>query len=402
MRGVSRLLLGIPVLLAACVTWGPKFSDHPASTAAFNCRVVEGGLTYGVPIERVGLWLGNFLRTSDTNRRRKLAQYWYMVRQISKPMGTRLFAVLVTLAFAGIAILWGPETLGQELHQAEALERMARILTDRDPQVRSAELWGLAPLPGGPESRVRFLYQYTSPEQYLLLLALDTEGATFFASDARTTIIYDPLVGRMRILTGMIPTLYMGLHENNLEFSWGVRENPSNQSSDPASGLDRNLLLDIPAFLQSRNITRREVDSTREGVERLVLTAVNGDRMVFAVDPMAAFQFAEMQIEDANGRKRFEVRVNQSLMTVPHLPDIGAIQKVFKVEKVITTRGLGEIVRLVPDLLLPIAALSTSDDPFRELVDKSMGKKQNWGQIAEQVKRDLPKLRRLLPAPPPL
>jgi hypothetical protein len=33
-RGVSRLLLGIPVLLAACVTWGPKFSDHPASTAA--------------------------------------------------------------------------------------------------------------------------------------------------------------------------------------------------------------------------------------------------------------------------------------------------------------------------------------------------------------------------------
>ena len=34
MRGVSRLLFGVPVLLAACITWGPKWSDHPASTAA--------------------------------------------------------------------------------------------------------------------------------------------------------------------------------------------------------------------------------------------------------------------------------------------------------------------------------------------------------------------------------
>lgn len=34
MRGVSRWLFGVPVLLAACVTWGPKWSEHPASTAA--------------------------------------------------------------------------------------------------------------------------------------------------------------------------------------------------------------------------------------------------------------------------------------------------------------------------------------------------------------------------------
>ena len=279
---------------------------------------------------------------------------------------------------------------------------MARILTERDPQVRSAELWGIAPIAGGPESRVRFLYRYTSPDQYLLLLAFDAEGATFFASDARTTIIYDPRVGCMRVLTGVIPTLHMSLHDNNLEFAWGLHENLSSQSSDPAKSLDRNLILDIPAFLQSQNITRREVNSIEKGVERLVLTATNGDRMVFAVDPMAPFQFAEMQIEDANGRKWFEVHVNQSLPTVLQLPDIGAIQKVFKVEKVITPKGLTEIARLAPELLLPIAALSTPDDPFRELVDKGMGKKQNWGQIAEQVKHDLPKLRRLLPAPPQL
>jgi hypothetical protein len=34
MRGVSRLLFGVPILLAACVTWGPKWLEHPASTAA--------------------------------------------------------------------------------------------------------------------------------------------------------------------------------------------------------------------------------------------------------------------------------------------------------------------------------------------------------------------------------
>lgn len=41
MRGVSRLLFGVPVLLAACVTWGPKWLEHPARTAAVPADTVS-------------------------------------------------------------------------------------------------------------------------------------------------------------------------------------------------------------------------------------------------------------------------------------------------------------------------------------------------------------------------
>jgi hypothetical protein len=277
---------------------------------------------------------------------------------------------------------------------------MARVLTDRNPKVKSAELWGCIRFPGLANDRLRFLYRYAAPDEYLLLLALDEENATFLASDAKGTVIYDPRRGHVLVVSDVIPTFYMGLQANALEFKWGFVGKSSRPSTESATEPADKLILDIPSLLRNRNVVRHEVELTTEGTRRLILTGIDGDRMISTVDTTAPFEYTDFQIENADGRTQFKMRVNHALSAAPHLPDIKTIGTMFKVEQLTAPMNWEGLGRIMETSFTSIAALATTDSSLREWLDSGFSQKKNWGEIEKRLKRDLPKLRRLLPTPP--
>jgi hypothetical protein len=172
------------------------------------------------------------------------------------PFRLRIWRAVGVLLFGGVALLCGSVASGQEPLTAEAIEHMARVLTDRNPKVKSAELWGCIRFPGLANDRLRFLYRYAAPDEYLLLLALDEENATFLASDAKGTVIYDPRRGHVLVVSDVIPTFYMGLQANALEFKWGFVGKSPRPSTESATEPADKLILDIPSLLRNRNVVR--------------------------------------------------------------------------------------------------------------------------------------------------
>jgi hypothetical protein len=305
--------------------------------------------------------------------------------------GVLLFAAVTALGCASGA--WGEES-----QTVDGVVRMAHIVTDRNPQIRSAEIRGYFPFPGQPNTFVWVLYRFESPDEYLLLVALAQDNATFFASDGKKTIFYDPEHKGILVVSNLVPTFQLQVKDNGLLYHWGFVEKSASSSNETAMDSPGKLLFDLPSLLRHPNVSGREVERVGDGRLRFILTAVNGDKNIATVDPTAPFQFTEFQGNTAEGQTWLKVRVNQALPPAPQLPEIETIRTMFGVEQTTVPTNIADLSRLLALTFVPVAAMGPPDSDLRQAVEAMSSSKPNWSRVEESLKRDLPKLRRLLPA----
>jgi hypothetical protein len=159
-------------------------------------------------------------------------------------------------------------------------------------------------------------------------------------------------------------------------------------------------LVDFPSLLQSPNVRGREVESLGGGKHRLTHTFESG-RMIATFDPLSPFAFTSLE-GHAKGRQVFalDLRVNEQVPPLAFaMPRIETLRARFKVEQT-HPDNFKALMRILQVIYLPLGFGAGSDSQSsRDQLDKMFGEKLDWRAMEARYKRDLPKLRQLLPIP---
>ena len=305
--------------------------------------------------------------------------------------------ILGAVLVGGAAALSGSlPVLAQEVPSAEAIERMARVFTELDPEIKAVEMRSYFDY-GDAIGATRFLFRYGSPDQYILLVARAEDQAAYVAVGENKMIIYDVRRGRILLVQGVVPNIRIENRDAKLQMYWGINS-PKETSRESTA----TLLVDFPSLLRFPNVRAREVESLGGGKYRLTHTTESGDRMIATVDSLSPFAFTGLEMH-AKERPRLtlELRVNEQVPTLAFsLPQIKSLRARFKVEQTPAPEDFKGLMRILGVAYLPLGFGTGSENrKFRDQFDKMFGEKHDWRAMEARYKRDLPKLRQLLPMP---
>lgn len=305
--------------------------------------------------------------------------------------------ILDVVLFAGAAALsCSSPVLAQEVPSVDAIERMAQVLTELDPGIKALEMRSyLVPFEAG--KTVRHFFRYASPDQYILFQGLAEDQAAYMAAAENQTVIYDARRGSLLLVQGTIPNISIQTQGPNLMANWGI-SNAKKTSEEPST----TLLVDFPSFLRHPNVLAREVESLGGGKYRLTHTTESGSRMIATVDSLSPFAYTGLEVH-AKGIKRLalELRVNQPLATSGFsLPPVKSLRARFRVEQMPAPEDMKSMMRILRMAFLPLGfGAGPENREIRDFLDKMFSEKHDWRAMEARYKRDLPKLRELLPMP---
>lgn len=304
--------------------------------------------------------------------------------------------ILGAVLVGGAVALFGSwPVLAQEVPSAEAIERMARVFTELDPEIKAVEMRSDFAAFGDAGGATRYLFRYASPDQYILLVARAEDQAAYVAVAENKTVIYDVRRGRILLVQGAIPNIRIENRDARAQVYWGINL-PERTSREPTA----KLLVDFPSLLRFPAVRARDVESLGGGKYRLTHTTESGDRMIATVGSLSPFAFTGLEILAKERRfLNLELRVNQQVPPFAFsLPQIESLRARFKVEQTPAPKDFNSMMRIVGVAFLPLG-FGPGNREFRDLLDKMLGERNDWRAMEARYRRDLPKLRQLLPMP---
>ena len=142
---------------------------------------------------------------------------------------------------------------------AEAIERMARVVTELDPRINTLEIRGQLASLGDTGSTAQRLFRYKSPDKYILFTSRTEEEPAYMAMAQERAVIYDVERGAILLLDGAVPKVSLTLENNDPLVAWGFVG--SEKSTKPAP----KVMLDFPALLTRTKTGTREVEDLGGG-----------------------------------------------------------------------------------------------------------------------------------------
>ena len=303
----------------------------------------------------------------------------------------------------GVAVLSGAfPVLAQGMPSTDAIERMARVVTDLDPAIKTIELRGKLAPGDNSAGTISFYFRYQSPDQYAYFAALNDDPAAYVASSGNKYLVYRFSRGDIVLLDNTVPVINFQSKEGSNSLNLGfITLEPS--AKEPVA----KLRIELPTMLlAARNAGARapEIEAIGDGTYRLTYTSKKGSRFSATVDPSLPFAYTGLQI---HGETRpivaIEIRVNQMVSSgASSLPSLQSIRSLFAVDESVKFEGVSDFAGILEIAWTPMAVAAgpdSEDDGMRKEFEKQIGKKQDWEALEAQYKRDLPKLRKLLPMP---
>jgi hypothetical protein len=210
------------------------------------------------------------------------------------------------------------------------------------------------------------------------------------------TVIYDARRGTILLIEGTVPDIRIEMSGKDLQAKWGFKATKRTSGESAAT-----LRVDLPSLLRS-NVRAREVESLSGGKYRLTQTAESGDRLIATVDSLLPFAFTGIEIH-AKERQAFtlDLWVNQQAPTFAFsMPQIKTLRARFKVETIPALESMKDAARITSLQLLPLAFGTDSESrKLQDQLDKWLDEKLDWRAMEARYKRDLPRLRQLMPMP---
>jgi TPR repeat protein len=302
------------------------------------------------------------------------------------------------------ALKWYRKAAEQGLAAApasiDAMERMARVVTELDPRVKTLEVHGyIAPF-GDTGRTARFLFRYQSPDEYALFASRAEDQTAYMAMAQREAVIYDAERGRIVLVDGVVPTISAAPdNNNNLVAAWGVARS-KNDSLEPAA----RVTLDFPSLLRLSKTGVREVEGLGGARYRLIYTNnTHPLRVVFTVDLSSPITFTGLEIH-SKGRPvlKLDTKVNESNGAItPTLPEVSSLRARFEVDQTPVPEDAKGLAGMTELMFLPLVLGASGEEgnKVHEQFDKWLGEKHDWQAMDTRYKRDLPKLHELLPMP---
>ena len=319
---------------------------------------------------------------------------------MSSPRGRRPIGMRARMAGAvlvgALAALSGALTvLAQEAPSAEALEKMARVVTELDPQIDAIELRSFSAI--GPRGAQTY-FRYISPDQYFLFGGLAGDQAAYLVVGEGKAILYDVRRGNIALLRSAVPLLSAEMDTGGAVARWGFKSAPGAPKESQAL-----LRVDFPSLLQYPNIVSRQVESIGGGKFRLVQTSGLGGHLIATVDPQKPVAFTGLEIWSKEGQLLFDLalRVNEQVPTGKiSLPEMKSLRARFKNEQKPVPTDMISAMRLVGLTLLPLGfGAGPAGLKFRDGLGQWAGGKADWPAMEAKYARDLPMLRQLMPMP---
>ena len=135
---------------------------------------------------------------------------------------------------------------------------------------------------------------------------------------------------------------------------------------------------------------------------RLIDTNTSGSQAIYTVDLSSFITFTGFEMR-ANGRQvmKLETKVNEPNAAVTQtLPQVSSLRGRFEVAQSPLPEDWNRLGSIVFLTMLPLYMGTNSEsDKVHDMIDKTMNKKHDWRAMNARYKRDLPKLRQLLPMP---
>lgn len=277
--------------------------------------------------------------------------------------------------------------------------RLARPITHRDASVHSVEVrarFGSA----------QYTLLYEAPDSYEGLQTIGAPKFTYFAAAGSRAIIYDPRQGELLDLTGIVPGIRCNVQNDEVRVEYSFF---TSKEGDPSWPSQPGLFIDLPSILSSRNLTDPELQSLPGGKYRLVFTSKKWTSLVATIDPTENPAFTDIEIGTAQTSNFIEIHFNRVPPAVgPPIPSSRELRQSIAVREVpfsfaVMSRAI-LLQLLVPAALAPkpVALREGVQSPERRQLEETargFGETVNWNLVDANLKRDIPKLRQVLPLP---
>jgi len=282
----------------------------------------------------------------------------------------------------------------------DAMERMAGVVTERDPRVKTLDVRGYITPFGATGPTTRFLFRYQSPDEYVMFASRAEDQAAYMAMAKGKAVVYDAEHGGILLVDGVVPTISaVPDSNNNLVAGWGVAS--SKQNSPEAAA---RVKLDFPSLLRSSKTGVREVEGLGGGRYRLIyVNEKHTLRVVFTVDLSSPITFTGLEMH-SKGRPvlKLDTKVNEpSGAVTPVLPEVSSLRARFEVEQTPVPEDAKGVAGMMGLMFLPLVLGASGEEgnKLHDQFDKWLGEKHDWQAMDARYKRDLPKLHELLPMP---
>ena len=300
----------------------------------------------------------------------------------------------------GQALLWYHKVAAHGLAAAplslDAMERMAWVVTERDPRVKISRCADTLLLLATRDQSARILFRYGPPHDYVLFTSRAEDGAAYLSMADDRAVIYNVARGVILLLHDIVPTVGVGVVNNGLLPGWGFAGTKP-ETAEP----DARVKIDFPSLLQMVKGGTRHAEDLGGGRYRLIYTKTLGVQVTLTVDLSSPTTFTGLELRSGDEQlAKLEIVVNKEDATITSaLPEARSLRAKFKVEPTPMPEDLNGMSHLMFVMMFPLAIGNSSDGgKVHESVEKATGQKST-GRQWMRYKRDLPKLRQLLPMP---
>lgn len=267
---------------------------------------------------------------------------------------------------------------------------LAQLLTDGDSRLKSVEIRGSYRF-GVP---TRFSYWYEAPGTYEGLTAVDDPKATYIAAINSRAIFYDPRQGQLLEFTDVVPGIQAIIQNDNLRVAYSFSKRTATSTQPPPG-----VIIDIPAIVRDRRLTKQDLQPLPAGKYRLVLTDQTGYTSVAAtIDTTQDIAYADIEIS-VNQRTLFvEMHINRApSISLPRIATPPELRAFIGVQEAVLPSGLLPWLSTLTALQLLTPAVIVPSQ--RQGLEGALGEKPNWAELEANLRRDIPKLQQALPLP---